>query len=130
MSNKRFTPGIAAILAITATLSTVAAANHDDAEHLRDQVATLTAQRDAARADMAGQVEINAQYADQIADLTAERDKLTAAQSEPEPVPDTIPSGLRTWQGFPVGEVIVCPKGWDVSVDDADKPGWTFAACM
>lgn len=149
MTNKRLTPSIAAVLAIAGVMSTVAAANHDDAEHLREQVVTLTQQRDTARTDMAGQVEINADYADQIAALTAERDKaltqaddlradlkyakqqLKAKQAPKQaPVPDTIPSGLRTWHGFTVGEVIVCPKDWTVSIDDGDKAGQTWAACM
>lgn len=161
MTNKRITPPIAAVLAIAGILSTIAAANHDDAENLRDQVATLTQQRDAARSDMAGQVEINAQYADQIADLKAD---LTAAKKAHKKTPapklrmyedgswvmgkdsgcapsalcddeyqdsliEHVPSGLATWEGFRVGEVILCPKGWDVSVDDADD-GQTWAACM
>lgn len=154
MTNKRITPPIAAVLAIAGILSTIAAANHDEAADLRDQVATLTAERDAARADMAGQVEINAQYADQIADLKAKK--------KPEPAPKlrmyedgswvmgddsgcapsalcddeyqdsliaNVPSGLATWEGFRVGEVILCPKGWDVSIDDAED-GQQWAACM
>jgi hypothetical protein len=34
-----------------------------------------------------------------------------------------------TWEGFTVGEVIVCPKGWAASVDDT-REGGSWAACM
>ena len=34
------------------------------------------------------------------------------------------------WKGFTVGEVIVCPKGMTVSVDEGTLPGRTWAACM
>lgn len=34
------------------------------------------------------------------------------------------------WHGLTVGQVIVCPKGMDVVVDEAIIPGRTWAACM
>lgn len=40
-----------------------------------------------------------------------------------------VPSGLATWDGFRVGEVILCPKGWTASVDQ-NPDGTTWAACM
>jgi hypothetical protein len=35
-----------------------------------------------------------------------------------------------TWHGFTVGQVIVCPKGMTVSVDETRVKGRTWAACM
>lgn len=75
------------------------------------------------QATLEGQYDINADYAAQIAALRAQLDR-------DAPVPATIPSGLRTWAGFTVGEVIVCPPGWEVSIDSGDEPGSTWAACM
>lgn len=78
----------------------------------------------------------HADDAGRIADLTAQvgslTDQLADAQqaARPAPVPETIPSGLRAWHGFTVGEVIICPKGWTVSIDDGDTTGQTWAACM
>lgn len=154
MTNKRITPSVAIIMAIAATLSTIAAANHDEADRLREQVDTLTATLD-------GQYDVNADYADQIADLQAKLD------AKPKTVTKTVtpklrmyedgswvmgedsgcapsalcddayqdslikdvPSHLATWSGFRVGEVILCPKGWEVSIDDAED-GQQWAACM
>lgn len=36
---------------------------------------------------------------------------------------------MSTWEGFTVGEVIVCPVGWTASVD-TDDTGRQWAACM
>lgn len=61
--------------------------------------------------------------------MTVERETRTAPESD-EP---SSPRGLRpgdSWDGeFLVGDIIVCPDGWDVSIDTTPD-GVVWAACM
>lgn len=147
MSKRRITPTVTAVLAIAAAaFGTIAAANHDEAADLREQVATLTAQRDEARATLDGQYDV----------LKAAKPKPTKApelrlyedgswvmgddsgcapsalcdDAYQDSLIEHVPSGLATWSGFRVGEVILCPKGYEVSVDDAEDGSMVWAACM
>jgi hypothetical protein len=58
----------------------------------------------------------------------------TAPQPAPAPAPteataSTAPAPGTTWNGFLVGEVIVCPAGLEVAIDRYPD-GTTWAACM
>jgi hypothetical protein len=131
---RMFGAGFALTIATTAMLN--AQEQRDDA---LDQVATLTATLDH-------QQDVSADYADQVAGLT---DQLADAQQEnadlraqwsdqivmsSDAAPEDVARGksrAAMWEGFTVGEVIVCPKGWTASVDQVrGGKGQTWAACM
>lgn len=84
-----------------------------------------------ARADAAQAREQVSQMRESARDW--ETDTATDAPTEtPALDPTDVARGdARTseWEGFTVGEVIVCPAGWTVSTDDTDDGG-TWAACM
>lgn len=114
----------------------------------------LAAQVDTLTATLDGQYDINADYAEQIAKLKATKpETVTIAPSfwedgswqagdqkgcAPTALCDDayqdslikdVPSHLATWEGFRVGEVILCPKGWTVA-DDTTPEGQQWAACQ
>lgn len=100
-------------------------------DNLRDQRDEARDQRDTATATLDGQYDVNADYADQIASLTDQlADARQSASVSDDPLaPAHGDADRATWEGFTVGQVIVCPDGWTVSIDDADH-GQQWAACM